>query len=148
VFPIERRFLTDFGREPSVKTSIYKWYKLLDEAGTFVKGKRRGERPVIEGEGISSGFLSQPKKINNTSCPTIKHATVNGVYNSVNSFFRFEVYKYQLFVHVTTQYKEVRYTFCCDVLLKIEYDSQSWRNNPHAMTEGIRNSPKFNFFVP
>jgi len=38
------------------------------------------------------------------------------------SFCRFKVYRYQLFAHVIVGYKEVRYTFCCDRLLKIEYN--------------------------
>jgi hypothetical protein len=53
-----------------------------------------------------------------------------------------------LFEHVTTQYKGVGYTFCCDVLLKIEYGRQSGRNSRYAVTAGIRDSARFILFVP
>jgi len=55
-------------------------------------------------------------------CPTIKNCHIQRGTQFCESFCIFAVYKYQLFEHVIARYKEVRYTFCCDVLLQIEYN--------------------------
>jgi len=42
------------------------------------------------------------------------------VHNILQTCLRFKNYKHQLLQHVTVQDKEVHYTFCCNILPKLE----------------------------
>jgi hypothetical protein len=41
-------FHSEFGGEPTVKTSVYKWWKLFGEAARICKGKSAGKQPWTE----------------------------------------------------------------------------------------------------
>jgi hypothetical protein len=67
---VQRKFLTEVGREPPTKLCGYNWH-LFSEAGCFRKGKGCCKRPVVEGKAneIEAAFIV---KNDRTNCQTIE----------------------------------------------------------------------------
>jgi hypothetical protein len=116
-------------------------------------------------------FFSQSKEINTTSCPTIKHDTIDSAQN-LPTRLKFKSYRYQLLQHVTANEKEPGCAFCSTILESLKDDElyaarlvfsiearfplsdhfnrhilRIWgREYEHAVIEYARDSSKVNVF--
>jgi hypothetical protein len=107
---VQRRFCGVFGREPPARMLIDKWHKL------FVARLAAS----VEENGLenyqSLKFRWVKLKLSSQSTHAVQQTTVQKI---VWKCLKFKTFRHQLLQYLTSQDKEVCYTFCCDFIPRL-----------------------------
>jgi hypothetical protein len=138
----------------------------LIRLAAFVQEKIPGRRPVT-GAQVDTFRADFVRSTHQACFSTTERAPHTKVHKILQKCLKFISYKYQLLQHVTVQNKEFRYTFCSDLLSRLEdeyftakivlideatfhltgnvnrHNLRIWgSNNPVVVIEHTKDSPK------
>lgn len=172
VVTVQRRFRAQFNKEPPVYNSIKKWYETFRDEGCICI-KRRPGRPGPDQETLDrvrEAYQRSPQKsVKRGSLELgLSHTTM---WRILRNKLRLTPYKLQLHQALSVDDKQARVNFCIEMQARFEVDDFADRlifsdeatfhvsgkvnrhnvriwgtENPKAIIEHVRDSPKVNVF--